>query len=135
VDRKGWSLGKGTSITAHAKGWKTKDCVVRWKTRLTRPSTFQVTVHYDAPEADKAKIETDGGPIAAKSQPSFGGKFSILIGNQTLQGKVSQTGMNVALDLGQIALEPGTCDIAIKADEITGKELMLFKSLTLTPLP
>jgi alpha-L-fucosidase len=135
VDRKGWSLGKGTSITAHAKGWKTKDCVVRWKTRLTRPSTFQVTVHYDAPEADKAKIETDGGPIAAKSQPSFGGKFSILIGNQTLQGKVSQTGMNVALDLGQIALEPGTCDIAINADEITGKELMLFKSLTLTPLP
>lgn len=135
VDRKGWSLGKGTSITAHAKGWKTKDCVVRWKTRLTRPSTFQVTVHYDAPEADKAKIETDGGPIAAKSQPSFGGKFSILIGNQTLQGKVSQTGMNVALDLGQIALEPSTCDIAIKADEITGKELMLFKSLTLTPLP
>lgn len=135
VDRKGWSLGKGTSITTHAKGWKTKDCVVRWKTRLTRPSTFQVTVHYDAPEADKAKIETDGGPIAAKSQPSFGGSFSILIGNQTLQGKVSQTGMNVALDLGQIALEPGTCDIAIKADEITGKELMLFKSLTLTPLP
>ena len=43
--------------------------------------------------------------------------------------------MNVALDLGQIALEPGTCDIAINADEITGKELMLFKSLTLTPLP
>ena len=36
VDRKGWSLGKGTSITSHAKGWKTKDCAVRWKTRLTR---------------------------------------------------------------------------------------------------
>jgi hypothetical protein len=100
---------------------------------MTRPSTFQVTLHYDAPAADKAKIETDGGPIAAKSQQSFGGSFSVLIGNQTLQGEVSQTGMNVALDLGQIALDPGTYDIAIKADEITGKELMLLKSLTLTP--
>ena len=43
--------------------------------------------------------------------------------------------MNVALDLGRISLEPGKHDISIKADEITGKELMLFKSLTLTPLP
>jgi len=135
VDRKGWSLGKGTSITSHAKGWKTKDCAVRWETRLTNPATFQAALHYDAPEADKAKIETDGGAIAAKSQQTYGGSLSVLIGNQTLQGTVSQTGMNVALDLGQIALEPGTCDISIQADEITGRELMLFKSLTLTPLP
>lgn len=135
VDRKGWSLGKGTSITSHAKGWKSKDCAVRWKTRLTNPATFQATLHYDAPAADKTKIETDGGAIAAKSQQTYGGSLSVLIGNQTLQGTVSQTGMNVALALGRISLEPGTCDISIQADEITGKELMLFKSLTLTPLP
>ena len=135
VDRKGWSLGKGTSITSHAKGWKSKDCAVRWKTRLTNPATFQATLHYDAPAADKTKIETDGGAIAAKSQQTYGGSLSVLIGNQTLQGTVSQTGMNLALNLGQIALQPGTCDIAINADEITGKELMLFKSLTLTPIP
>ena len=133
VDRKGWSLGKGTSITSHAKGWKTKDCAVRWKTRLAKPSRFQVTVHYDAPEADKAKIETDGGAVAAKSQQTFGGTFTVLIGNQTLKGEVRQQGMNMAIDLGQITLEPGKHDISVKADEITGKELMLFKSLTLTP--
>ena len=135
VDRKGWSLGKGTSITSHAKGWKSKDCSVLWKTRLTQPATFQATLHYDAPEADKTKIETDGGAISAKGQQTYGGSFSVLIGNQTLKGTVSQAGMNVALDLGRISLEPGKHDISIKADEITGKELMLFKSLTLTPLP
>ena len=135
VDRKGWSLGKGTSITSHAKGWKSKDCSVLWKTRLTQPATFQATLHYDAPAADKTKIETDGGAITAKGQQTYGGSFSVLIGNQTLKGTVSQAGMNVALDLGRISLEPGKHDISIKADEITGKELMLFKSLTLTPLP
>ncbi len=135
VDRKGWSLGKGTSITSHAKGWKSKDCSVLWKTRLTQPATFQATLHYDAPEADKTKIETDGGAITAKRQQTYGGSFSVLIGNQTLKGTVSQAGMNVALDLGRISLEPGKNDISIKADEITGKELMLFKSLTLMPLP
>ena len=135
VDRKGWSLGKGTSITSHAKGWKSKDCSVLWKTRLTQPATFQATIHYDAPAADKTKIETDGGAITAKGQQTYGGSFSVLIGNQTLKGTVSQAGMNVALDLGRISLEPGKHDISIKADEITGKELMLFKSLTLTPLP
>jgi len=135
VDRRGWSLGKGTSITSHAKGWKTKDSAVRWKTRLARPTTFQATLHYDAPAADRTKIETDGGAITTKSQQTFGGSFSVLIGNETLKGTVSQTGMNVALDLGRITLDTGNYDIAVEADEITGKELMLFKSLTLTPLP
>jgi len=134
VDRKGWSLGKGTSITSHAKGWKTKDCAVRWKTRLTRPGKFQVTVHYDAPEADKAKIETDGGAIAAKSQQTFGGIFTVTIGSQKLQGEVRQQGMDMALDLGPIHLEPGDLEIKIQANEITGKELMLLKNITLLPL-
>ena len=134
VDRKGWSLGKGTWITSHAKGWKTKDCAVRWKTRLAKPSRFQVMLHYDAPEADKTKIETDGGAVAAKSAQTFGGTFTVLIGNQTLKGEVLQQGMDVALELGQISLAPGNLEIKIQADEITGKELMLLKSLTLLPL-
>ena len=134
VDRKGWSLGKGTWITSHAKGWKTKDCAVRWKTRLAKPSRFQVMLHYDAPEADKTKIETDGGAVAAKSAQTFGGTFTVLIGNQTLKGEVLQQGMDVALELGQISLAPGNLEIKIQAVEITGKELMLLKSLTLLPL-
>jgi alpha-L-fucosidase/lysophospholipase L1-like esterase len=134
VDRKGWSLGKGTSITSHAKGWKTKDCAVLWKTRLAKPSRFQVTLHYDAPEADKVKIETDGGAIAAKSQQTFGGTFTVTIGSQKIPGEVHQQGMNVALDLGPIDLEPGDLEIKIQANEISGKELMLVKSLTLIPL-
>jgi hypothetical protein len=134
VDRKNWSLGKGTSITSHAKGWKHKDCAVRWNTRLTKPIRFQATLHYDAPEANKAKIETDGGAIAAKSQQTFGGTFTVSIGSQNLRGEILQHGMNVALDLGTIDLAPGDLEIKIQADEITGQELMLLKSLTLTPV-
>ena len=133
VDRKGWSLDKGTSITSRAKGWTHKNCAVRWKTRLPQPGTFQVTARYDAPEADKTKIETDRGAVAAKSQQTFGGTFTISIGNQKLKGEVRQQGMDVALDIGRITLEPGELEIKIQADDITGKELMLFKSLTLTP--
>jgi hypothetical protein len=107
---------------------------VRWKTRLTRPATFQATLHYDAPEADKTKVETDGGAIATKSQDTFGGTFTVAIGSQKIPGEVRQQGMNVALDLGPIDLEPGDLEIKIQADEISGKELMLLKSLTLTPL-
>jgi alpha-L-fucosidase len=134
VDRKGWSLGKGTSITSHAKGWKSKDCAVGWNTRLTKPSRFQITLHYDAPEANKAKIETDGGAIAARSQQTFGGNFTVTIGTQKLQGEVLQQGMNVPLDLGTIDLEPGDLKIKIQANEITGKELLLLKSITLMPV-
>jgi hypothetical protein len=134
VDRKGWSLGKGTSITSHAKGWKHKDCAVRWNTRLTKPRRFQATLHYDAPEAINAKIETDGGAIAAKTQHTYGGTFTVTIGSQKLRGEIHQHGMNVAVDLGPIDLEPGDLEITIQADEITGKELMLLKSLTLTPV-
>lgn len=133
VDRIGWSLDKGTSITSRAKGWTHKNCAVRWKTRLTQPGTFQITARYDAPEADKTKIETDGGAVAAKTQQTFGGTFTVTIGSHKLQGEVRPQGMDVALDLGCIALEPGALEIKIQADDITGKELMLFKSLTLTP--
>jgi alpha-L-fucosidase len=135
VDRKGWSLGKGTSITSHAKGWTSKDCAARWKTRLVKPATFQVTAHYDAPQADKTKVETDGGAVAARSQQTFGGTFTVSIDDQILKGEVRQQGMNVALDLGRVTLKPGAFDIKVEAGDITGKELMLFKSLTLLPVP
>jgi alpha-L-fucosidase len=134
VDRKGWSLGKGTSITSHAKGWTSKDCAVRWKTRLVKPATFQVIAHYDAPQADKTKVETDGGAVAARSEQTFAGTFTVSIDDQTLKGEVRQHGMNVAVDLGRVTLKPGQFDIKVEAGDITGKELMLLKSLTLLPV-
>jgi hypothetical protein len=42
--------------------------------------------------------------------------------------------MDIALDLGPIDLEPGDLEIKIQANEITGKELMLLKNITLLPL-
>ena len=134
VDRKGWSLGKGTSITSHAKGWTSKDCAVRWKTRLIKPATFQVIAHYDAPQADKTKVETDGGAVAARSEQTFAGTFTVSIDDQILKGEVRQQGMNVAVDLGRVTLKPGQFDIKVEAGDITGKELMLLKSLTLLPV-
>lgn len=133
VDPKGWSLGKGTSITSHVKGWKSTESAVLWKTRLARPAVFQAILHYDAPESDKTKVETDGGAVAGRIGQSYGGAFTLTIGGHTLKGSVRQPGMNVSLDLGRIALEPGDYDIKIQADEITGAELMRLKSLSLFP--
>jgi len=41
--------------------------------------------------------------------------------------------MNVSVDLGRVTLKPGAFDIKVEAGDITGKELMLLKSLTLLP--
>ena len=129
----GWSLDKGTSITSHVKGWTGKDCAVRWKTRLAQPGSFQVVARYDAPEPDKAKIETYGGAISAPNQQTVGGTFTATIGGRKLKGKVREQDAGIALDLGRVSLEPGDVEISVRADEITGKELMQLKSLTLTP--
>ena len=51
-----------------------------------------------------------------------------------MKGEVRQQGMNVALDLGRLVLRPGEFDIKVEAGDITGKELMLLKSLTLLPV-
>ena len=91
-------------------------------------------MHYDAPEAGKTKVESDGGAVAARSEQTFAGTFTVSIGDQTLKGEVRQQGMNVALDLGRLVLRPGEFDIKVEAGDITGKELMLLKSLTLLPV-
>jgi len=130
----GWRLGRGTANSANVTGWSQKDCGVRWSTRLNQKFDFEVLVRYDAPGTDgKAKLETMGGTVTAKSEDTFGGTFTLQVGNQKLKGEVVQQGEGVELNLGKITLEPGPVEIQVTTDTITGKELMRLQSVTLIP--
>jgi hypothetical protein len=107
---------------------------VKWLTRLNQKTEFDVIVRYDAPGADgKAKVETMGGTVMTKSEDTFGGTFTIQIGNQKLKGEVVQQGEGVELNLGKVTLETGPVEIQVTTDTITGKELMRLQSVTLNP--
>ena len=130
----GWRLGRGTANSANVTGWSQKECAVKWLTRLNQKTDFDVIVRYDAPGADgKAKVETMGGTVMAKSEDTFGGTFTIQIGSQKLKGEVVQQGEGVELNLGKVTLEPGSVEIQVTTDTITGKELMRLQSLRLIP--
>jgi len=134
--KKGWSLGKGTSITSHVKGWSSKESSVVWHCRLKEKADFQVSLIYDAPEEGKGNlVETIGGAIPSGNSETFGGTFTVLIGGHARKGEVHGRGMGVSVNLGSVTLPPGPLDIRVNADTITGKELMRLKSVTLTPLP
>jgi hypothetical protein len=101
---------------------------------LNQKTDFDVVVRYDAPGADgKAKVETMGGTVMAKSEDTFGGTFTVQIGSQKLKGEVVQQGEGVELNLGKVTLEPGPVEIQVTTGTITGKELMRLQSLTLIP--
>jgi hypothetical protein len=130
----GWRLGRGTATSANVTGWNQKECGVKWSTRLNQKLDFDVVVRYDAPGADgKAKVETMGGTVTAKSEDTFGGTFTIQIQNKKLKGEVVQQGEGVELNLGKVTLEPGSVEIQVTTDTITGKELMRLQSVTLIP--
>jgi hypothetical protein len=130
----GWRLGRGTANSANVTGWSQKECAVKWLTRLNQKTDFDVIVRYDAPGADgKAKVETVGGTVMAKSEDTFGGTFTVQIGSQKLKGEVVQKGEGVELNLGKVTLKPGPVEIQVTTDTITGKELMRLQSVTLTP--
>ena len=130
----GWRLGRGTANSANVTGWNQKECGVKWSTRVNQKTDFDVIVRYDAPGADgKAKVETMGGTVTAKSEDTFGGTFTVQIGSQKLKGEVVQQGDGVELNLGKVTLEPGPVEILVTTDTITGKELMRLQSVTLTP--
>ena len=76
-------MGRGTANSANVTGWNQKECAVKWSTRVNQKSEFDVIVRYDAPGADgKAKVETMGGTVTAKSEDTFGGTFTVQIGSQ-----------------------------------------------------
>jgi hypothetical protein len=74
-----------------------------------------------------------GGTVTAESEDTFGGTFTVEIGSQKLKGEVVQKGEGVELNLGKVTLEPGSFEIQVTTDTITGKELMRLQSVTLIP--
>ena len=130
-----WSLGKGQAISSHVTGWSRKECAVRWNCRLDSPADFLVSLNYDAPpDGGLKQVDSIGGTMQATNQDTFGGLFSDRINEQERRGEVRERGVGVSMDLGCVSLKPGPVVIEVKADTITGKELMRLKSITLDPV-
>ena len=55
------------------------------------------------------------------------------IGGHTMHGEVASQGMDIAVELGRVSLQPGKVEILVSADKITGEELMRLKNITLRP--
>ena len=118
-----WKLSQGMSDSAHVKGWTQRSCAVRWPVRVAQSCDFDVIVHYDTP-----------GKWGAPPRPNqYGGAFSVKIGGHTMHGEVASQGMDIAVELGRVSLQPGKLDILVSADKITGEELMRLKNITLRP--
>ena len=118
-----WKLSQGMSDSAHVKGWTQRSCAVRWPVRVAQSCDFDVIVHYDTP-----------GKWGAPPRPNqYGGAFSVKIGGHTMHGEVASQGMDIAVELGRVSLQPGKVEILVSADKITGEELMRLKNITLRP--
>lgn len=118
-----WKLSQGKSDSAHVKGWTQGSCAVRWPVRVAESCEFDVILHYDTP-----------GKWGAPPRPEqYGGAFSVKIGDHTLLGEVARQGMNIAVELGRVSLQPGKIEILVSAEKISGEELMRLKNITLRP--
>jgi alpha-L-fucosidase len=110
----GMAFGAGKVRDAWAHRWTRPDQAVRWPVRLDRRQRFAVAVAYDAPAT------------------SAGGTFAVDLGpGQQLTGTVTETPKG-PVPLGQITMEPGQMEIAIRPVVIKGQELLRLRSLYLT---
>ena len=133
TDKAGWRLNRGQVISSNVTGWTKNECGVKWASRLNQKTKFDVVVKYDAPVADKTKVETEGGAVTKKSEDTFGGTFVVEIGNQKLKGEITKMGDAVEINLGSVVVEAGELNVQVLTETITGKELMRLRSVTLTP--
>jgi alpha-L-fucosidase len=110
------AFGAGKVRDAWVHRWTRPDQQVRWPVRLARPASFDVAIHYDAPA------------------PSAGGRFEVRLGDQRLAGSVQPTPAG-PVSLGRVSLPAGRFDIAVRATEIKGEELLRLRAIRLTPVP
>ena len=110
------TFGDGKKENAYVLNWSKPTEFISWPARLTEPTTFDVSVSYDA-EAGSA-----------------GGAYAVAIGTQTLTGTV-QASNGRMLPLGRVPLAPGFFEVRVTPTQIQGRELMRLRSLTLTPVP
>ncbi len=130
----GLQYGQGKAPNAWVTGWKTTREAVSWPVRVARKTTYQLTVHYEAPEADQARIvEGDAGKEQSGARRGAGGTYLVFLGGRTIRHAVSP-GPWVSDALGEITLEAGDTEIRIAAETITGEELFRLRYITLVPV-
>ncbi|MBL7966748.1 MAG: alpha-L-fucosidase [Prolixibacteraceae bacterium] len=130
----GVQWGDGNRKQNFAWKWKTKDGTVSWDIRITKKSSFNLFVNYEAPGELKAKmVEGYAGKELQNELNGSGGTFIVSLGNQFFTKEVTIGGKQNEL-LGKVVLEPGTYQIKVSAKEIRGEELFRLNSLVLKPL-
>jgi alpha-L-fucosidase len=131
----GLGFGAGKVADAHVVHWTRADQTVTWKLRTETPYVADLRLVYDAPnDTPGAVVAGDAGNEAQVQRKGAGGSFTVSIGTQVFIGHVRQ-GQRVGVDLGRIALQPGTYDLIIRGATITGAELFRPREVVLTPRP
>jgi hypothetical protein len=126
--------GPGKSQDAWVTRWTHKDDAVTWPVRLNEKATFELAIAYDAPteiKGDKV-VEGDAGKQRVAAHRGAGGSYVVQIGQQTFSRPVRSG--NVSDRLGVVTLAPGSFEICVSAQEITGEELMRLRQITLRPV-
>jgi hypothetical protein len=108
-------FGKGNHQFNRLIRWEQTSEFIKWDTRLNKPGTFEVYLQYDAAS-------------------TMGGEFEVSIGGERLSGQVKPDNKYLPHFIGTVSLDEGSYNIAVKAQTISGDELMAFRSLTLVPL-
>jgi len=127
-------FGSGSKGEDRVMNWNQKAAAVIWPVRVSKKSTFDVAINYDAPGASRTKkVEGDAGKEIAPAHNAAGGTYAVQIGAAQFTGVV-RSGNQVTDALGSVVLEPGNYEIRVSAQDIAGVELMRLRKLTLTPI-
>ena len=130
----GVQWGDGNRNQNYAWKWKTKDGSVTWDIRVTKKSTFNLLINYEAPVGSKSKlVEGYAGKEMQNERKGASGTYVVSIGNQTFTKEVI-TGGSQKETLGGITLKPGNYQVKVVAKEITGEELFRLTSISLMPM-
>jgi alpha-L-fucosidase len=128
-------FGQGQKNSDWVMNWTQKEDSIIWPVRLTEKVSFDIMASYDAPQESKdiKIVEGDAGKEAAPAYKGDVGTYMVEIGNEKFIKKVSQ-GSRIIEELGRVALEPGSYQIRVSAQSITGQELFRLRSLILKPV-
>lgn len=100
--------------------WTQEGDAIRWKIEVVRPGTYEVQLVYGCAPADAGSV------------------FSISSGAARLEGKTRPTAGSRVFQsevVGRLDLAAGPANLEIKAEKITGRELMVLHKVWLRRLP
>ena len=110
------SYGSGSHKNNHINKWSINEGFVKWNVRSNKEVTYNVFISYNAPkESDK-------------------NEYIVEIGKEKIKGKVISEIKYKPIKLGQVKIEKGEMEIAVKPIAIKGDVLMNLRSVILEPI-